>query len=53
MAQLFAQSLSIALQAIAHNKLRAVLTSLGIIFGVGSVIAMLARLSSPNSHVQA
>ena len=42
MAQLFAQSLSIALQAIAHNKLRAVLTSLGIIFGVGSVIAMLA-----------
>ena len=37
-----AQGLSIALQAIAHNKLRAILTSLGIIFGVGSVIAMLA-----------
>lgn len=32
----------IALQAIAHNKLRGVLTSLGIVFGVASVIAMLA-----------
>ncbi len=32
----------IALEAIRRNKLRAFLTSLGIIFGVGSVIAMLA-----------
>lgn len=32
----------IALQAIIHNKLRGVLTSLGIVFGVASVIAMLA-----------
>lgn len=32
----------IALEAIQRNKLRALLTSLGIIFGVGSVIAMLA-----------
>jgi len=32
----------IALQAIIHNKLRGILTSLGIIFGVASVIAMLA-----------
>ncbi len=32
----------IALQAITHNKLRGILTSLGIIFGVASVIAMLA-----------
>lgn len=31
-----------ALQAVAHNKLRAGLTSLGILFGVASVIAMLA-----------
>ncbi|MEK6756837.1 MAG: ABC transporter permease [Bacteroidota bacterium] len=36
------QSLQIALEAISHNKLRAVLTSLGIVFGVGSVISMLA-----------
>jgi putative ABC transport system permease protein len=32
----------IAIEAIRRNKLRALLTSLGIIFGVGSVIAMLA-----------
>lgn len=32
----------IAFQAIAHNKLRGILTSLGIVFGVASVIAMLA-----------
>ena len=32
----------IALQAIAHNKLRGILTSLGIVFGVASVISMLA-----------
>jgi len=32
----------IAIEAIRRNKLRAFLTSLGIIFGVGSVIAMLA-----------
>lgn len=32
----------IAVEAIVHNRLRALLTSLGIIFGVASVIAMLA-----------
>jgi putative ABC transport system permease protein len=42
MIQHLAQSFWIALEAIACNKLRAVLTSLGIIFGVGSVISMLA-----------
>ncbi len=36
------QSLRISVEAIFHNKLRAILTSLGIIFGVGSVISMLA-----------
>ena len=35
-------TLAIATEAISHNKLRALLTSLGIIFGVASVIAMLA-----------
>ena len=42
MKQLIAQSARIALEAITHNKLRAVLTSLGIVFGVASVISMLA-----------
>ncbi|WP_457652073.1 ABC transporter permease [Rhodocaloribacter sp.] len=32
----------IALEAVFHNKLRSLLTSLGVIFGVASVIAMLA-----------
>ena len=31
-----------AVEAVGHNKLRAGLTSLGILFGVASVIAMLA-----------
>jgi putative ABC transport system permease protein len=35
-------SMRIALEAVRHNKLRASLTSLGILFGVASVIAMLA-----------
>jgi putative ABC transport system permease protein len=34
--------IGIAAEAITHNKTRAVLTSLGIVFGVGSVISMLA-----------
>jgi putative ABC transport system permease protein len=42
MIQNIIQSLGIALEAITHNKLRAILTSLGIVFGVGSVISMLA-----------
>jgi putative ABC transport system permease protein len=42
MIQQITQSLKIALEAIRHNKLRAILTSLGIVFGVGSVISMLA-----------
>jgi putative ABC transport system permease protein len=39
---LAAFSLRTALEAVAHNRLRAALTSLGILFGVASVIAMLA-----------
>lgn len=35
-------SVRTALEAVAHNRLRAALTSLGILFGVASVIAMLA-----------
>ncbi|MEM1127934.1 MAG: ABC transporter permease [Bacteroidota bacterium] len=35
-------AVSIALEAIQHNRTRALLTSMGIIFGVASVIAMLA-----------
>ena len=35
-------SMRTAIEALGHNKLRAALTSLGILFGVASVIAMLA-----------
>ena len=35
-------SVRTAVEAVRHNKLRASLTSLGILFGVASVIAMLA-----------
>ena len=35
-------SVRTAAEAVGHNKLRAGLTSLGILFGVASVIAMLA-----------
>ena len=42
MFQIFLYNLDIAIEAIKRNKLRSILTSLGIIFGVASVIAMLA-----------
>lgn len=42
MLEVFRYNLLIALEAILQNRLRAFLTSLGIIFGVASVIAMLA-----------
>lgn len=42
MLQKFAYNFVIAIEAIIQNKLRAFLTSLGIIFGVASVITMLA-----------
>ena len=42
MLERIAYTFAIASEAILHNRLRALLTSLGIIFGVASVIAMLA-----------
>lgn len=42
MHQILLYNLDIAIEAIKRNKLRSFLTSLGIIFGVASVIAMLA-----------
>jgi putative ABC transport system permease protein len=36
------QTLKVALRAILRNKMRSLLTSLGIIIGVGAVIAMMA-----------
>jgi putative ABC transport system permease protein len=36
------QTLKVAFRAILRNKMRSLLTSLGIIIGVGAVIAMMA-----------
>ena len=40
--QKLSYNLDIAIEALRQNKLRSFLTSLGIIFGVASVISMLA-----------
>ena len=42
-----------AVEAVGHNKLRAALTSLGILFGVASVIAMLAIGKGAESEILA
>jgi putative ABC transport system permease protein len=46
-------TLRIALKALARNKLRAFLTMLGIIFGVGAVIAMVAIGEGAKSTIRA
>ncbi|MBM4425480.1 MAG: ABC transporter permease, partial [Chloroflexi bacterium] len=38
----FSENFRIALRALAANKLRSVLTMLGIIIGVGAVVALMA-----------
>lgn len=51
MFQIFLYNLDIAIEAIRQNKLRSLLTSLGIIFGVASVIAMLAIGSGAQQEI--
>ncbi len=46
-------SMRTAIEAVGHNKLRAALTSLGILFGVASVIAMLAIGKGAESEILA
>jgi putative ABC transport system permease protein len=46
-------SMRTAIEAVGHNKLRAALTSLGILFGVASVIAMLAIGNGAESEILA
>ena len=45
-------TLSIALRALARNKMRAFLTMLGIIIGVGAVIAMVAIGEGAKATIQ-
>src|SRR5258708_29539540 len=49
----FVAILRIAMRALARNKLRSGLTMLGIIIGVGAVIAMVGVGQGANSQVQA
>ena len=48
----FAATLKIALRALARNKMRSVLTMLGIIIGVGAVIAMVGVGQGAQQKVQ-
>jgi ABC-type antimicrobial peptide transport system permease subunit len=43
----------LALRSLQRNKLRSILTMLGIIFGVGAVIAMVAISQGADSFIQA
>src|ERR671929_1229800 len=47
------ESVRVALQGLASNKLRSLLTMLGIIIGVGSVIAMMAIGQGANEAAKA
>ena len=49
---LFTESVRIALTALFANKLRSILTMLGIIIGVGAVIAMVSVGMGVRSNVQ-
>ncbi|MEI6085354.1 MAG: ABC transporter permease [Verrucomicrobiota bacterium] len=49
----FAATIRIALRALRRNKLRSVLTTLGIIIGVGAVIAMVGIGNGAKSQVEA
>ncbi len=49
---LFGETVMVALQAIRANKLRSVLTALGIVIGVGAVITMVALGSGAQKAVQ-
>jgi putative ABC transport system permease protein len=53
MLQIILYNLDIAVEAIKRNKLRSLLTSMGIIFGVASVIAMLAIGSGAQQEILA
>ena len=46
------QTLRVALRAVLRNKLRSFLTTLGIIIGVGAVIAMMAIGAGAKSQVE-
>ena len=48
----YKSTLKIALNSLKVNKMRSILTSLGIIIGVGAVIIMLAIGSGANKQVQ-
>ena len=48
----FAMTLRIALKALGRNKMRSGLTMLGIIIGVGAVIAMIAIGSGAKARIQ-
>ena len=49
--RIFVQTVALALGQIRANKVRAVLTALGIIVGVGSVVAVIAAMQGMSAHV--